>query len=120
MSTKIAAGPSASKSASRSRVKTVEITKKATSNGLKNKAEDTEKKKKSVAKAIPRDGRVKQPPKNQPGAALTPKPRTTKNVAPSTSQAPKKKNEIAKKFRKKYRQIQVWTDAQKSTFEFGG
>ena len=71
MSTKIAAGPSASKSASRSRVKTVEITKKTTSYGLVNKAKDTEKKKKSVAKAIPRDGRVKHPPKNKTGAALT-------------------------------------------------
>ena len=63
LSTKVAAGASTSKSASRS---------------LKNKAEDTEKKRKSVAKAIPRDGRVKQPPKNKPGAALTSTPKVKK------------------------------------------
>ena len=81
MSTKMAAGAFTSKSASRSRVKTVEITKNvapSTSWAPKNKTETAEKKKKTVAKAIPRDDRVKQPPKNKPGAALTSTPKVKK------------------------------------------
>ena len=66
---------STSKPASKSYGKTAVITKKtkkvvpSTTQTLKNKPEGTGKRKKTVTKAIPRDGRVKQPLKAKSGAA---------------------------------------------------